>query len=95
MISSFSRRALLTNLALLVAYPMTTSGEQVAANLQALIQQHEIQQICIYRHTPLKLYDQSGEWSFGHEFIQVGLSSYNLNRLVRYQLEEPVLSLYF
>jgi hypothetical protein len=41
------------------------------------------------------LYDQSQEWSFGLEFIQVGLSSYNLNRLVRYELGESVLSLYF
>ena len=74
---------------------MKTSGEQVAANLQELIQRHQIQQICIYRQTPLKLYDQSQEWSFGLEFIQVGLLSYNLNRLVRYQLNNEVLSLYF
>ena len=74
---------------------MATSGEQVAANLQELILQHSIQQIRIYRHAPLMLYDQSQEWSFGLEFIQVGLLSYNLNRLVRYELGESVLSLYF
>jgi hypothetical protein len=75
--------------------PMATSDEQVAANLQELILRYHIKQICIYHHTPPKLYDQSGEWSFGPEFIQVGLLSYNLNRLVRYQREESVLSLYF
>ena len=60
---------------------MTTSGEQVAVHLQALIQQ---QQICIYRYAPLKLYDQSQEWSFGVEFIQVGQQSCNLNRLLKF-----------
>jgi len=74
---------------------MTTSGEQVAANLQELIQRQQIQQIRIYRHDTLKLYDQSQAWSFGLEFIQVGQQSYNLNRLLKFDQVEGTLSLYF
>jgi hypothetical protein len=74
---------------------MSTSGEQFAYTLQALIQRHQVGQICIYQFSSAKLYDQSSSWSFGHEFIQVGDSSYNLNRLVKFQVTASTLCLYF
>ena len=74
---------------------MSTPGEQSAYALQALIQRHQITQICIYQVSNAKLYDQSPAFSFGHEFIQVGESSYNLNRLVKFQVADSTLSLYF
>jgi hypothetical protein len=74
---------------------MLTSGEQSAHTLQELIQLHQVNHICIHQLSSLKLYDQSPNWSFGHEFIQVGDSSYNLNRLVKYQIAATTLSLYF
>lgn len=74
---------------------MATSGEHSASILQELIQHNQINQICIYQLSNTKLHAQSGQWSFGHEFIQVGESSYNLNKLIRYQLTDTTLSLYF
>ncbi|AUD04672.1 hypothetical protein CWM47_24165 [Spirosoma pollinicola] len=70
-------------------------GTQFAHTIQRLIQHHQIRQICIYRLDPLKLYDQQREWSFGHEFIQVGPYSYNLNRVRTYRIAENRLFLYF
>ena len=74
---------------------MSTSGEQLLSNLQELIQLNQITVIRLYRLDSEKLYAESSRWSFGHEFIHVGESSYNINRLLKYQLEKGVLSLYF
>ncbi len=74
---------------------MASAGEQLTSNLQELIQIHRITTIQLYQLDSSKLYDESGDWSFGHEFIQVGGYSYNLNRLFKYQINTPVLRLYF
>jgi hypothetical protein len=47
-------------------------GEQMVQRLQHLIDEHQIKQIYICRFGDSKLHDQSEEWSFGHEYIQVG-----------------------
>ena len=74
---------------------MSTSGEQLLSNLQELIQLNQITVIRLYMLDSEKLYAESSRWSFGHEFIQIGDSSYNVNRLLKYQLDDAVLSLYF
>lgn len=74
---------------------MATSGEHCAHTLQELIKTNPVNQISIYQLSTAKLHAQSGDWSFGHEFIHVGGSSYNLNKLIKYQLADSTLSLYF
>ena len=67
----------------------------MAGRLQSLIDQSQVKQIHIYRFADSKLHDQSGDWSFGHEYIQVGEQSYNLNRVVTFKIVDDVLLLYF
>ncbi len=74
---------------------MSTSGEQSVHTLQALIKRHRINQIYVYQVSTAKLYDQSQAWSFGHEFMQVGDFSYNLNRLMKFHVTGTTLCLYF
>lgn len=70
-------------------------GERMADKLQSLIQENQVKQIQIYRFADSKLHDQSEEWSFGHEYIQVGGQSYNLNRVVTFKVIDQVLQLHF
>ena len=71
------------------------AGEQMVQRLLRLIDDHQIKQIHIYRFTDSKLYQQSTEWSFGHEYIQVGGQSYNLDRVVTFKVIDQALHLYF
>ncbi|RZK45112.1 MAG: hypothetical protein EOO61_01230 [Hymenobacter sp.] len=70
-------------------------GERMVQRLQSLINDHQIKQINICRFGDSKLYDQSEEWSFGHEYIQVGGQPYNLDRVVTFKVIYQVLHLYF
>ena len=70
-------------------------GEQMVQRLQRLIDEHRIKQIRICRFGDSKLYDQSEEWSFGHEYIQVGGQPYNLNRVVTFKVVDEALHLFF
>ncbi|AUD07064.1 hypothetical protein CWM47_37750 [Spirosoma pollinicola] len=70
-------------------------GEHMVQRLQRLINDHQIRQIRICRLGDFKLHDQSEEWSFGHEYIQVGSQPYNLNRVVTFTVIDQVLYLYF
>ncbi len=70
-------------------------GEQMADKLQSLIQENQVKQIQIYRFADSKLHDQSEEWSFGYEYIQVGGQSYNLDRVMTFKIIDQVLHLYF
>jgi hypothetical protein len=70
-------------------------GEYMADRLRILIEENQIEQIHIYRFADTKLYQRSGEWSFGHEFLQVGNQSYNLDRVVTFLVVGQVLELYF
>lgn len=74
---------------------MITSGETLANNLQELIQLKQITLIQIYMFDSEKLYTESSVWSFGHEFIEVSQSWYNLNRILKYECTDTTLSLYF
>lgn len=71
------------------------AGEQMVQRLQRLIDDHQIKQIHICRFGDFKLHDQSEEWSFGHEYIQVGGQSYNLDRVVTFKVIDQALHLYF
>ena len=71
------------------------AGEQMVQRLLRLIDDHQIKQIHICRFGDLKLHDQSEEWSFGHEYIQVGGQSYNLDRVVTFKVIDQALHLYF
>ena len=74
---------------------MVSAGEQLASNLQELIQIYQITTIQLYQLDSSKLYNESRDWLFDHEFIQIGGYSYDLNRLLKYQINIPVLCLYF
>ena len=74
---------------------MITSAEVLASNLQELIQIKQVILIRIYLFDSVKLYNESSTWSFGHEFVEVGHSSYNLNRMLKYECNNSILSLYF
>ncbi len=63
--------------------------------LQNLIETNQIKQIKIYRFADAKLHDQSEQWCFGHEYLQVGELSYNLNRVVTFKVVDGVLQLSF
>lgn len=67
----------------------------MADKLQSLIQENQVKQIQIYRFADAKLHDRSEEWSFGHEYIQVGGQPYNLNRVLTFKVTDQVLHLYF
>ena len=67
----------------------------MASRLQGLIEDHQVNQIHIYRFQDAKLHQQSREWVFGHEYLQVGGQPYNLNRVVTFLVVEQVLCLYF
>ena len=71
------------------------ASEYMANRLRILIEENQIKQINIYRFTDSKLYQQSTEWSFGYEFLQVGNQSYNLNRVVTFLVIDQVLELHF
>ena len=77
------------------SFPFPMPGEQMASRLQSLIDESQIRQIQIYRFADSKLHDQSEDWSFGHEYIQVGGQSYNLNRVVTFKVVGQALHLYF
>jgi hypothetical protein len=70
-------------------------GEQMVNRLQRLIDDHQVEEIHIYRFSDSKLHQKSEEWSFGHEFVQVGGQPYNLNRVVTFLVVDQVLELYF
>jgi hypothetical protein len=70
-------------------------GEYMANRLRILIEENQIKQIHIYRFTDSKLHQQSTEWSFGYEFLQVGNQSYNLNRVITFLVIDQVLELHF
>lgn len=70
-------------------------GEQMASRLQSLITESQIKQIQIYRFADAKLHAQSEDWSFGHEYLQVGDQSYNLNRVVTFKVVDEMLQLSF
>lgn len=74
---------------------MTTLGEVLASNLQELIQLKQITLIQIYVFDSQKLHSEGSIWTFGHEFIEVGHSWYNLNRILKYECTNTTLSLYF
>jgi len=74
---------------------MTTSGQVLASNLQELIKLKQITLIQIYMFDAEKLYSEGSIWSFGHEFIEIGHSSYNLNQIIKYECINTTLSLYF
>ncbi|WP_080056643.1 hypothetical protein [Spirosoma aerolatum] len=63
--------------------------------LQNLLTKQNIKQIQVYRFHDSKLHGQSGQWVLGHEYIQVGDSPYNLNRLMNFRVTDEVLRLYF
>ena len=56
------------------------AGEQMANRLQILIAENQIDKIHIYRFSDSKLHQESDEWRFGHEFIDVGNQPYNIAR---------------
>ncbi|MBN8820524.1 MULTISPECIES: hypothetical protein [unclassified Spirosoma] len=63
--------------------------------IQTLLTEQNIKQIQIYRFHDSKLHAQSAQWILGHEYIQVGDSPYNLNRLMNFRVADEVLRLYF
>jgi hypothetical protein len=69
--------------------------EYMVNRLQSLIKENEVKRIHIYRFHDSKLHDQSEEWSFGHEYIQVGGQPYNLNRVITFRVIDQALHLYF
>lgn len=71
------------------------AGERMANRLQILIKENQVKQIQIYRFADSKLHDQSEDWSFGHEYMQIGGQPYNLNRVVTFKVVKQVLELYF
>lgn len=71
------------------------SENSTVSKLQGLIGEHNVERIEVYRYWDTKLHHHSRSWCFGHEFIQVGEHSYNLGRLVRYNLVDQTLRLYF
>ena len=71
------------------------AGEQMANRLQSLIAENQVDKIHIYRFSDSKLHQESDEWRFGHEFIDVGNQPYNLNRVVTYLVVGQILELYF
>lgn len=71
------------------------SGEYMASRLHQLIEEEQISLIQVYRFSDAKLYQQSEQWRFGHEYIEVGGQSYNLNRVITFLVEDQVLCLYF
>lgn len=71
------------------------SGERMAKRIQSLMEENQVRQIQIYRFGDSKLHDQSGEWNFGHAYIQVGGQPYNLNRVISFNVVDQVLHLYF
>jgi len=74
---------------------MDNYGKGVSDVLQGLIASRSISKIKIYRFMDNKLFLENEQWSFGHEFIQVGNQSYNLNKLIKYQFDGSELSLHF
>ena len=71
-----------------------TTGERLATNLQELIQQQQISTIAVYQFSNSKKHSESTTWSFGHEFIQVDANSYNLNRVIKYNIDSATLAIY-
>ena len=67
----------------------------MANRLQSLIAENQVDKIHIYRFSDSKLHQESDEWRFGHEFIDVGNQPYNLNRVVTYLVVGQILELYF
>lgn len=67
----------------------------MAKRLQGLIEENQVKLIHIYRFSDSKLHDQSEDWSFGHEYVQVGGQPYNLNRVITFKVIDQVLHLYF
>ena len=63
--------------------------------LQNLITEQGIKQIQVYRYDNSTLHDQSTQWVLGHEYIQIGDSPYNLNRLMNFRVADQTLRLYF
>ena len=70
------------------------SGEYMANRLQCLIADNEVKQIEIYRFYDSKLYQQSKDWAFGHEYIEVGGQPYNFNRVITFLVVDHTLCLY-
>lgn len=74
---------------------MDNYGKGVSEVLQELIFGKQVSKVRISRFIDDRLFLESDEFSFGHEFIHVGSESYNLNKLVKYQFEGEVLALHF
>lgn len=74
---------------------MTTSGEVLANNLKELIDLKQVSLIQIYMYPSEKMQNESTIWSFSHEYVEVGGSSYNLNRILKYECINTTLALYF
>jgi len=74
---------------------MDNYGKGVAEVLRELISGKQVLKVQISRFIDNKLVWESEKFAFGHEFIHVGSESYNLNKLVKYQFDDGVLSLHF
>lgn len=74
---------------------MKSSVEVLASNLQELIQVKQITLIRVHTSDSERLYNEKSVWVFNREFIEIGDSSYNLNRIIRYECNNSILSLYF
>jgi len=71
------------------------SGKYMVSRLKDLIEERQISQIHIYRFHDSKLHQQSRQWQFGHEFLEVDGWPYNLNRVVTFRVTGYILELYF
>ena len=66
----------------------------MTSRLQSLIEDNQVKQIQIYRFADSKICDQSEDWRFGHEYLDVGSPPYNLNRVVTFKVINQGLQLY-
>lgn len=74
---------------------MTSSAERLAVRLEEIMKNTPVRTISVYRFSDSKLFNESSEYSFGHEFLYVGGQYYNLGKLITYKVAGESLLLYF